>query len=281
MTRGNGGSKNIGWTAAEMAWIEANRHRVRREAHAEFCELFNRPTVTFKAYASLCKRKGWPSGRAWLKPGYVSPIKDRNWTADQLAWIEAHKTLPRRESHAKFCTLFKPDVSYEAYNALCKRKGWKTGRDGRLKPGNVPPNKGKKMPYNANSARTRFKKGQSPHNTKQIGHEWIHPDGYVYIIIDEKNPHTGYKHRSVLKHRHLWEKKHGPVPEGMVLKCLDGNKQNTDPSNWEAVPLAVNALLNSPWAPLRYDEAPDELKPTVMAVAKIRHKAKTAKKKKS
>jgi hypothetical protein len=25
----------------------------------------------------------------------------------------------------------------------------------------------------------------------------------------------------------------------MALKCLDGNKQNTDPSNWEAVPRAL------------------------------------------
>ncbi len=193
-----------------------------------------------------------------------------NWTQEQLAWIEAHKHMIRREAVALFNEKFKMNVSLGAYVGVSKRNGWKTGRDGRLKPGNVPANKGKKMPYNANSARTRFKKGQTPHNTKPLGHEWLHPQGYVYIIVAQRNPHTGYKHRSVLKHQWLWEKKHGKVPEGHVLKCLDGNKRNTDPSNWECVQLGVNARLNSKWARLRYDEAPDELKPTVMATAKVK-----------
>jgi len=201
--------------------------------------------------------------------------KKIGWTEKELAWIKAHATDPRRQSHAAFCEKFsRHGVTIGAYNNLCKRMGWMTGRDGRLRPGSVPPNKGKKMPYNANSARTQFKKGQTPHNTKQLGHEWMHPDGYVYIVVDEKNPHTGFRHRSVLKHKHLWEQKNGPVPAGHVLKCLDGDKKNTDPSNWDLVPMGVNALLNSRWAPLRYNEAPEELKPTVMAVAKLKHKAK-------
>nr|WP_282576146.1 HNH endonuclease [Sinorhizobium meliloti] len=53
------------------------------------------------------------------------------------------------------------------------------------------------------------------------------------ISIDQKNPHTGFERRYVLKHRYLWEQKNGPLPAGTRLRCLDGDRQNTDPSNWE------------------------------------------------
>lgn len=264
------GARAILWTEKQLAWVKTHLSMTTRQAHEEFCRKF-KIEVSLGGFSSLCKRMGWKRGKAWLRPGYVSPITDRNWPEDQLAWVEANKNRPRKEAYALFCKLFKTTVSFGAYNGLCKRKGWMTGRDGRMQPGGVSWNKGKKMPFNPNSARTQFKKGQTPHNTKEVGHEWMHPDGYVYIIAAEKNPHTGYKHRSVMKHKLLWEQKNGKIKKGMVLKCLDDNKLNTDPSNWEAVPLGVNALLNSRWSSLRYNDAPGELKPTVMAVAKLRH----------
>ena len=90
-----------------------------------------------------------------------------HYTETELAWIKKHATLPRRESHAKFCARFgRDDVSLENYKNLCTRKGWKTGRTGRYDNGHVQDNKGKKMPYNPNSAATRFKEWQKPHNTK-------------------------------------------------------------------------------------------------------------------
>ena len=128
------------------------------------------------------------------------------------------------------------------------------------------------MPFNANSARTQFKKGQRPHNTKYLGHEHITTDGCVEISVAEKNPHTGYERRHVQKHRWLWEKASGPVPEGMVLKCLDGDKTNTAPANWEAIPRAMQPRLNGRWS-LSYDAADDEVKPVIMAVAKLEQKA--------
>jgi hypothetical protein len=200
-----------------------------------------------------------------------------SYTAEELAWIEAHSILPRREAHALFCSAFgRDDVSADNYKALCSRKGWKTGRDGRLKPGNVPANKGKKMPFNANSARTRFQRGQLPHNTKYLGHERVSKDGYVEISVDETNPHTGYERRYVLKHKWLWEQANGPVPEGMCLKCLDGNRQNTDPDNWEPIPRAMLPLLNGRWS-IDYNDVEPEAKPAVLAIAKLKHKARMTK----
>lgn len=125
------------------------------------------------------------------------------------------------------------------------------------------------MPYNANSARTQFKKGGLPLNTKYAGHERVSKDGYVEISVKQTNPHTGYERRYVLKHRWQWEKKHGPIPAGMVLKCK-GDHLNTDPSNWELIPRGVLPRLNGRFG-RGYDEAPAEVKPAIMAVAKLEH----------
>jgi hypothetical protein len=69
------------------------------------------------------------------------------WNAEELRWVEAHKTMLRPKAHAAFCTKFDRDVKLGAYASLCKRKGWLTGSDGRFASGSVPANKGKKMPY--------------------------------------------------------------------------------------------------------------------------------------
>jgi len=195
-----------------------------------------------------------------------------NYGADELAWIEKHKSLPQRKAYDLFLDKFnRQDVSFTNYRALCKRKGWKTGRTGCFSSGHVPDNKGKKMPFNANSAATQFKKGQSPHNTKHAGHENITKGGYVEISVNETNPHTGYGRRYVHKHRHIWEKENGPIPDGMCLKCLDGDKTNTALSNWELISRSMLPRLNNRWG-RNYDTAQPEIKPTIMAVAKLEQK---------
>lgn len=197
------------------------------------------------------------------------------YTAEELAWIEARRDLPRADLHAAFSARFgRDDVSIANLTALCKRRGWLTGRDGRFVPGQEATNKGRSMPYSAASAAHRFKKGGLPHNTRYLGHERISREGYVEISVAETNPHTGYERRYVAKHRHLWEQANGPLPEGHALKCLDGDKLNTDPSNWEAIPRALLPRLNGRFG-RGYDAAPAELRPTLMAIAKLEHQART------
>jgi hypothetical protein len=69
-----------------------------------------------------------------------------------------------------------------------------------------------------------------------------------------------------------WEEANGPVPAGYVLKSREGNRQNTDPANWELVPRAILPRLNGRFG-RNYDSAPSELKPTIMVVAKLEHAA--------
>lgn len=190
-------------------------------------------------------------------------------------YIRSVCTWPREEALAAFSQKFgRDDVSLKNFNALCQRNGWLTGRTGFFAKGEVPHNKGK--PFNpAGSEKGRFKKGNAPHNTNYLGHERVSVDGYVEISVDERNPHTGFERRYVLKHKWLWEKLNGPVPDGHALKCLDGNRLNTDPSNWECIPRAVLARLNGGRfrTTLPYDDASPELKPAVMAIAKLKHQA--------
>ena len=155
-----------------------------------------------------------------------------------------------------------------------------TGRTGKFKKGQEPANKGKPMPSHPNSARTQFRKGARPHTWRGPGHESIDSkDGYVWMIVAERNPYTGAATRRVMKHRYLWERANGPVPEGHVLKCLDGDKTNTDPANWIAIPRGLLPRLAGRWS-RSYDDAPAEIKPTLLAIARLENAAREARRRK-
>ncbi|WP_375175535.1 HNH endonuclease [Pseudooceanicola sp.] len=202
------------------------------------------------------------------------------YSDEEMAWLEENRLMVISDYRRAFIDRFgREDVSEQHLHALRKRKGWKTGRTGCFQKGSVPHNKGK--PFNPpGSEKGRFKKGNLPHNTKYLGHERMTRDGYVEVSVAETNPHTGYERRYVQKHKHLWEKVNGPVPEGHRLKCLDGDKTNCDPSNWDAIPMALAPRLNGRFG-RGYDDAPAELKPTIMATAKLEHAAREARKGKS
>ena len=199
------------------------------------------------------------------------------WAPVELRYIERFHRLPRRELHAAFLEAFgRSDVTLDNLNSLCKRRGWMTGRTGCYEKGRTAENKGRKMPYTPNSAATRFKQGHRPRSYRGPGHERVcSKDGYVILIVAERNPWTGAATRPVHKHRWLWEKANGPVPDSMRLKCLDGDKTNTDPANWKAIPMAVAPRLNGRFG-RNYDAAPAELKPLILATAELEHAARTA-----
>lgn len=204
------------------------------------------------------------------------------WFDDELAWIaQSVSWYPTRAAqHAAFRRRFgRDDVPFTAFAALCKRRGWLTGRDGRFAPGQESHNKGRKGECAPGSEKGWFPPGHRPHTWRGAGHESVDGrDGYVWMIVDETNPYTGAATRRVRKHRWLWEQAHGPVPAGHCLKCLDGDRTNTDPSNWECVPRALLPMLNG--GPhrtvLAYDDAEPDVKPALMTLARLRRAAARA-----
>lgn len=204
------------------------------------------------------------------------PLK---YSAAELAWIETNASLPRRQLHIDFQATFgRTDVSQANLTALCKRRGWLTGRTGRFTPGQTPANKGKPMPYHPNNAATRFKKGNRTGRANQlwkpIGSERLSKEGYI-----ERKIHDGLPLQSRWRGVHLirWEEIYGPVPDGHCLKCQDGDRSNTDPANWRAIPRAILPRLSGRWN-RPYDSAPAEIKPTLMLVAELEHAARQARK---
>jgi hypothetical protein len=202
-----------------------------------------------------------------------------SYSSAELAWIEANCRLPIDELHRQFCETFgRADASTVNLHSLRKRKGWSTGRSGRFEKGMVPPNKGKKMPFNPNSARTQFRKGErrgvAVRLYKPVGTERISKDGYR-----ERKIHDGLPLQSRWRAVHLieWEAIHGRIPSGHALKCLDGDKHNCDASNWELVPRALLPRLNGRFG-RNYEGASPEAKPTILAIAKLEHRSRELRK---
>jgi hypothetical protein len=204
------------------------------------------------------------------------------YSADEMAWLEANRTLAISDYHRCFVARFgRSDISAANLHALRKRRGWKTGRTGRFENGADPFNKGKTCPpgtggRHPNAQKTQFRKGQrsgvAKHVYQPIGAERISKDGYRERKVNDGLPMQA-RWQSV--QRIEWEKINGPVPAGMCLKCRDGNKQNTDPSNWEAIPRGVLPLLSARFG-MRYDQAEPEVKPVIMTVARLKHAARSA-----
>ena len=195
------------------------------------------------------------------------------YSPTELAWIKRHSTRPRREAHAMFVDRFnRPEVNLENFKHLCHRKGWTTGRTGCFPKGHAPANKGKQMPYNANNAKTQFKKGvrtgRANEMYKPIGTERVTRDGYI-----ERKIHDGLPMQSRWRLVHLinWEAAHGPLPKKHCLKCVNGNRSNLDTSNWELISRGALQHLNNRTRIVDYDTASPELKPVILTLAKLKH----------
>ena len=145
--------------------------------------------------------------------------------------------------------------------------GIKSGRTGCFKKGHTPANKGTKGLTGANPG--SFKPGNVPPNRKPMGAERIcSKDGYILKKIKEVDPYTGFGTRYRLKHIHIWEQANGPVPEGQVVAFIDGDKTNCRLENLMLISRLELLNLNQ----LGYKDMPGALKPSALALAKLRAK---------
>ncbi|MEO6965125.1 MAG: HNH endonuclease [Acidobacteriaceae bacterium] len=178
----------------------------------------------------------------------------RRYTQEELQWLEENQTLFTPDYLREFCVKFnRTDVTAGALRTQRQKRGWKVGR-----------------------TKSPFKKGVRPPNYRGPGHEGRDHYGFVTLVVEERwwNGRKMTNTRTVCKHRWLWEKANGPLGKGVVLKCLNGNKDDTDPSNWQAIPRAMLPRLSATYG-RNYDRAPAELKPTIMAVSLLEHLAQT------
>lgn len=154
----------------------------------------------------------------------------------------------------------------------CKRNHKiRSGIDSRFQKGMIPANKGKKgymSPEQYEKCKaTMFKKGQVPQNHKPVGSERIDREGYVLVKVAEPN-----KWRP--KHRVLWEKVNGPIPEKHRLIFADGNRQNIALDNLILVSYAQSFIMNQK----NLFKNDKELTKAGVAVAKVMDKVNKRKK---
>ena len=172
----------------------------------------------------------------------------------ELNWVKWHAALERQELADRFNERFGTALTAGQLTSLRKRKGWLTGRDGRFKKGQARvPGSGAKTPNS-----TSFKKGNRPANYVPVGTEITDGDGYLRVKVADPNEWE-------FIHRRTWEKHHGPIPPGMVIRFLDGDKQNVDPGNLVMITKAEHVHLSR----RGYSAAPDEIKPTLFNLSKL------------
>lgn len=189
------------------------------------------------------------------------------YTTKQLnyIWI-GYVLMPIPELTVRFNARFGANKTESQIHSCIKNHRFVSGRDGRFEKGQNPWNTGTKgmgicLPNSGN-----FKKGSVPKNRRPLGSERVDSkDGYILVKIPERDPHTGSPTRFKNKHVIVWEQLHGPVPEGKAVAFKDGNQINCAPENLMLVSRAELLRLNK----YRYKGMPDDLKPSVLALAQM------------
>jgi HNH endonuclease len=203
----------------------------------------------------------------------ITPKRLMTEEQDSFLRVE-YKHHAAKETTDRINNKFDAGFTYQQIKAYVKNNKIGSGRTGQFKTGHVPANKGTRGFMKPN--RTSFKKGDIPVNVRPIGSERIcSKDGYVIIKVGEWDHNFNRPTRWKAKHVHVWEQENGPVPDGFVLKFKDGDVLNIDPENLMAIPKALNLRLNTHG----YNDAPDSLKPSVLALAKLEVKTFSVEKK--
>lgn len=173
-----------------------------------------------------------------------------NWTDEIKQYIfDNYVGVGPSEMAVKVSEQFKVECTRNLVKGFYARNHLNSGITGYFQKGKVSHNKSKKQSdYMSPEAvertkATRFKSGQLPHNTKPIGYERVTKDGYVEVKVRMRPDRKNHIKNFIGKHIIVWERHNGPVPKGMCLRFLDGNKQNCSIENLQLVSRAEHLQL--------------------------------------
>ena len=166
-------------------------------------------------------------------------------TEEQSNFIKANNYMKTAEEVAMlFNNHFNANVTKEQIKGFRARNKLISGLTGRYEKGNAPDNKGKKwdefMPIEsqAGSRKTTFRKGNISHNKRPLGSERIDSkDGYIIVKVAEPNV---WQH----KHRVLWEKHHGKIPDKHRVIFLNGDRKDIRLENLMLLSFGESAIMN-------------------------------------
>ena len=168
--------------------------------------------------------------------GVKNKKPQHRWTDEEkeyLASIVKGKTY--KELLELMNEKFEYEFSSQQIESALRRYNLKTGNTGQFKKYQEPWNKGLKGYMGAN--KTSFKKGTIPPNYKPVGTERFAKDGYIEVKVKDPNVWE-------LKHRYIYKKHHGEIPNGYNVIFADKNISNFDIDNLILVSKAEMLILN-------------------------------------
>ena len=200
------------------------------------------------------------------------------WTDDQLAWLIA--LFPGNIAADIAFALGRSVGSIHQRSSLlglqktpehaARMRAWHTanlteaGKPHRIKPGNVPLNKGRVGYCAPGSEKGWFQKGHQRNDTAPVGAERIDKkNGYIWVKVADKGR---YVNPWRLKHQLVWEAVNGPIPAGFILNFIDRQPHNCSIGNLELITLAENMRSNT------IHNLPPDLKHTVQVLGQLKRR---------
>lgn len=248
------------WTPAQDAYL---RQHYATTPTADVAEALGRTYGAVSARA--CRRLGLHKDKACLAESTSRATLARSiWTATLDEILEL---MYPHCATAVIAELL--GVKATVINARADRKGFKKTKEhlrdaqyqrmannpeaylaARLKPGNVPWNKGTKG-LQIGGKDTQFRKGNIPQTSVPVGSEsWTTPGR-------KRLKKVSYLRRKVAEpnfwkfvHIIVWEQANGPVPPGHIVRFVDGDTKNIVLSNLICITRSENSRRNSPWTTL-------------------------------
>ena len=233
-------------------------------------EIANKLKVSKTAVYGFLKREGLKVprelSRKWAAEKLIKPLtkKEVEYISENIKEISINQMARKLKRTEKLLSDKLHELGYS--DSIRKHS-----IDSQRKPGQEPPNKGKKMSPEIREKvkHTWFPKGHKPHNTLKDGYITIrseHPDrpggkDYKWIRISEGE----WEHL----HRFNYRKKYGKIPEGMMVAFKDGDTMNCEPENLELISMEENMMRNT------IHNYPEELKKTIRLTAKLKRKIKS------
>mgnify|MGYP000844145163 FL=1 len=192
--------------------------------NAKFGPIFTESKM--KSYKANHKLKsGAPRGLPAGRPTELYPAEIKKFIE------ENHKGIGPKEMAEFLNKTFGTNYTKEQLKFYYGNHKISSGLTGYFQKGHTPANKGKKGYHAPGCEKGWFKKGHKPLNHKPVGSERVDRDGYTLVKVAEPNVWEP-------KHKVLWEKKNGKVPEGYVLTFLDGDKSNFTLDNLALISMA-------------------------------------------
>ena len=187
------------------------------------------------------------------------------YTFEHYKYIQKNIKNPEKKLVEMFNKEFDIKINIGILGNIKTKLGLKSGLvGGRFEKGMTAINKGKKWDDfmskkgQKNSLKTAFKKGNIPHNHRNVGSERITKYGYVEIKVSEPNSWKP-------KHKYIYEKINGPIPKGHKLIFLDGNKSNVSIENLKLVSSEQLLIMNKK----HYFTGNKELTKTGVVISKL------------